>query len=109
MNALVDIEVKEGSQRFICTFMNDPINTEQACTIWYGPQGKDCLSTSQTSKSESNTVTVGLPLDQDENLEYCFSVKASTGAHSVIVEGTFVSGNVLAKEASMNYHISYAN
>ena len=106
MNTLADIQVKDSSQRVLCTFLNDPINTEQACTIWYGPQGEDCMSTSQTSKSESNAVTVGLPLDLNENLKYCFSVKAaSTGVHSVIVEGTFVSGK-LAKEHQ--YHILYA-
>ena len=54
--------------------------------------GGDCRASSQASRSLSNSVTIGLPLEQDTEQDYCFSVTASNGTFTAIVEGTFKTG-----------------
>ena len=93
MNRVADINVVQTSQRIFCTFFNNGLNmVERNCSVQYGVTGDSCRSSSQTSKSLSRTVVVGLPLSEDEKLEYCFIATADNGTHSVIIEGSFISG-----------------
>ena len=49
----------------------------------------NCRTSKQTSRTVSeNFVTVGLPLEEIKK-EYCFSVTASNGSFTAIVEGKF--------------------
>ena len=92
MNRVADINVVQTSQRIFCTFPDNGLNIERNCSVLYGMTGDSCRSSSQTSKSLSRTVVVGLPLSEDETLEYCFIATADNGTHAVIIEGSFISG-----------------
>ena len=92
MNNYVEVDVRQATHKVVCKFLNHKSTSEKKCNILYGPVGGNCRSLSQASKSLSDTVTIGLPLDEDREIDYCFSVIANNGTVTVIVEGTFNVG-----------------
>ena len=92
INHFVRVDVVLTAKIVVCVFFNQQSNREKLCSIEYGPVGGDCRTSSQASRSLSNSVTVGLPLEQDTEQDYCFSVTASNGTFTAIVEGTFKTG-----------------
>ncbi len=83
----------QALDRIVCTFHDQQINAnrEKTCRIVYGPMGSNCKTMSQSSHSFSDSVVLGLPLEDIEQ-EYCFSLTASSGPFTTIVEGTFLKG-----------------
>lgn len=76
----------------VCTFLNEKGVREKICSIFYGLLGSNCSSFSQASQSFSDTVTIGLPLAEDEEREYCFTVTARNGTFTTILKGMFKTG-----------------
>ena len=84
----------QTSYSVVCTFLNQNNGVEKTCSITYGPVGGNCKTFKQTSQTLANDIViVGLPLEEIEQ-EYCFSVRASNGSFTAIVEGTFKNGNL---------------
>ena len=84
----------QALDRVVCTFHDQHYSSvkEKTCSILYGPMGSNCETTSQSSHSFSDSVVIGLPLEDIEQ-EYCFNVTASNGIFTTIVEGTFKKGS----------------
>ena len=92
VDRFVDVEIMPALGRVICTFRaHQSTVQEKTCSIFYGPMGSNCKATSQSSHSFSDSVVLGLPLEDIEQ-EYCFSVTASNGSFTTIVEGMFKNG-----------------
>ena len=89
----VNVDIMQASDCVACTFHHQRIsvNKEKTCSIAYGPVGSNCNTTSQWSRSFSDSVVIGLPLEDIEQ-DYCFRVTASNGFLTAIVEGTFKKG-----------------
>ena len=82
----------QAMDRIVCTFHDQQSDVqERACRIVYGPMGSNCGTTSQSSHSFSDSVVIGLPLEDIEQ-EYCFSITAISGPFAAIVEGIFLKG-----------------
>ena len=92
VNRFVDIEVRQTSYRVTCTFLYPKVASIKNCSILYGPLGGNCRTSSQASSSLSDIVTIGLPLEDELEMEYCFSVTACNGNFTAVVEGTFKVG-----------------
>lgn len=92
INHFVDVDIMQAMDRIVCTFHDQQSGVqEKACRIVYGPMGSNCRTMGQSSHSFSDSVIVGLPLEDIEQ-EYCFSVTASSGPFTTIVEGIFLKG-----------------
>ena len=81
--------------RVVCTFHNQQNSVkENTCSILYGPVmiSSNCNSSRQSNRSFSDSVVIGLPLEDIEQ-DYCFNVTASNGPFTAIIEGTFKKGN----------------
>ena len=89
----VNIDITQSSDCVVCNFHHQHISVdkEKTCSIAYGPVGSNCETTSQWSHSFSESVVIGLPLEDIEQ-DYCFSVTASNGFLTAIIEGTFKKG-----------------
>ena len=84
----------QTSYSVVCTFINQKSDVQKTCSITYGPVGGNCNTSKQTSQTLANDIViVGLPLEEIEQ-EYCFSVTATNGSFTAIVEGTFKNGEV---------------
>ena len=84
----------QALDRIVCTFHDQQSSVkENTCSILYGPMGSNCATTSQSSRSSSDSVIIGLPLEDIEQ-EYCFNITASNGLFTTIVEGIFKKGIV---------------
>ena len=57
----------------------------------YGLQEDGCRELSQSSKSSSDSVHIGIPTDEKFQSEYCFTVTASNETFTAVVEGTLVA------------------
>lgn len=97
VNRFVDVDVKQSSYRVTCTFLYPKLSNinKNYCSILYGQLGGNCRTLSQASSKLSDIVTIGLPLEEDLEMEYCFSVTASNGTFTAIVEGTFKVGEYI--------------
>lgn len=93
----VNVDIMQASNRVACTFHYQQIgvNKKKTCSIAYGPMGSNCKTINQSSHSFSDSVVIGLPLE-DIKQDYCFSITASNGFLTAIVEGTFKKGINLA-------------
>ena len=92
INHFVDVDIMQAMDRIVCTFHDQQSGVqERACRIVYGPMGSNCGTMSQSSHSFSDSVVIGLPLEDIEQ-EYCFSITAISGPFTAIVEGIFLKG-----------------
>lgn len=83
----------QASNHAVCTFHNqqNSVNKEKTCSILYGTVGSNCSTSNQLSSSFSDSVVIGLPLEDIEQ-NYCFSVIGNNGFLTYIVEGAFNKG-----------------
>ena len=93
INRFVDVDIIQASNRVVCTFHNQQssVNKEKTCSILYGTVGNNCKTSNQLSRSFSDSVAIGLPLEDIEQ-DYCFSIIANNGFLIYTVEGTFKKG-----------------
>ena len=92
----MDVSVDFASKMITCFFHQQTENCEKYCSIEYGPSRENCKSQNQR-KFTTNTTTSGnivllFPLNDSEQFqpqeEYCFTVTASNGIFTVLIEGT---------------------
>jgi glycopeptide antibiotics resistance protein len=91
----VDISVDLASKMVTCFFHQQTENGEKYCSIEYGPSRENCKSHNwikfTTNTSTSGNVVLLIPLNDSEQFqpreEYCFTVTASNGTFTVLIEG----------------------
>ena len=97
-NHFVDLSFNLASETATCLFLHQQESSYKSCSIMYGlPAGETCTSLSyQSNTSESNYVYmhIGLPTTNQlqSQSEYCFTITASNGTLTAMVEGTFTTG-----------------
>ena len=93
----MDVTVDLASKTVICLFSQQTENCVKHCSIEYGPSGEN-KKPQNWKKFITNTTTSGnvvflFPsLNNSEQFqpreEYCFTVTASNGTFTVLIEGT---------------------
>ena len=92
----MDVSVDFASKVVTCIFHQQTENCEKYCSIEYGLSRENCKSQNQR-KFTTNTTTSGsavllFPFNDSEHFqpreEYCFTVTASNGTFTVLIEGT---------------------
>ena len=96
-NLFVHFSFDQASKTATCYFPHHQgTSNNKSCTIAYGPLNENCmaLKVSQLSMNLSNSVHIGLPINNQfqPQSEFCFTMTAGSGIFTVMVEGTFSIG-----------------
>ena len=99
----VDVTVNLASEIVTCLFLQQTENCEKYCSIEYAPSRENCKS-QNWRKFTANTTTTGNVVFLFPSLnnleqflpeeEYCFTVNASNGTFTVLIEGTTVVSDI---------------
>ena len=89
----MDVTVDLASNHVTCLFHEQTENCEKYCSIEYGPSRENCKPQNwrkfTTNSSTSTNELLLFPSVQFQpEEEYCFSVTASNGTFTVLIEGT---------------------
>ena len=90
-NNLVNVNFEPATRSIMCTFLNQPLDRDKLCSasIAYGDNCDQHLGVYSGTGTGDSVTTQSLKLEpMDDVNEYCFSVTASSGGRTVIVEGT---------------------
>ena len=102
-NTFVSVVFDLITNSIVCNFHNQIGGSKRFCNIDYGPEGESCSSYSQTSRSTSDVVRIGLPLQLTSTGQYCFSLTGNNGTYAAVVEGIF-KPNVTQSQAQGNVY-----
>ena len=92
----MDVLVDFTSKMVTCSFHQQTEICEKYCRMEYGPSRENCKSQNQrkftTNTSTSGNVVLLFLFNDSEQFrpreEYCFTVTASNGTFTVLIEGT---------------------
>ena len=105
----MDVLVDFASKMVTCFFHQQTKNYEKYCSIEYGISRENYKSQNQrkftTNTTTSGNVVLLFPFNDSEQFqpqeEYCFTITASNGTFSVLIEGTtlilgiIISNNIM--------------
>ena len=93
VNQFVTLTLELPFNQLICSFIYQQTTEfiSKSCSIIYGLPEDNCRGFSQSSKSFSNDVYVGLPISNQVSSHRCFTVTATNGTFIALVEGSFVT------------------
>ena len=92
----MDVSVDLASKTVTCLFHQQTENCEKYCSIEYGPSRENCKPRNPrkfANRSASSNVVLFTLNDSEQfqpQEEYCFTVTASNGTFTVLIEGTTI-------------------
>ena len=88
INQYVDVTF-ESAKRAVCEFLG-PVQTqgERLCSITYGPCQQRLIMTAEGSVSTESPQTVRIDINTNLNT-YCYSINASNGTFTWLMEGIY--------------------
>ena len=98
----MDVSVDLASKTVTCSFHQQTENIEKYCSIEYEPSRENCNKPQNLRKFANGSTSGNVVLFTFSNSEqfqpqeeYCFTVTASNGTFTVLIEGTtFVLGTI---------------
>ena len=92
---IASVVVNVSTATVSCNLLSSYTDTPNAvCTISYGPSPNCDMymdSSTPTTGSSGDTLTISLSQPLDPNTEYCYTVTLSNGGLILAIEGTFRS------------------
>ena len=93
----VDVSIDLASKTVTCLFLQQRENITKSCSIVYGLSRENCKPQNQ-SRNTSNTDCVLIRFPSNKQFqpheEYYFTVTASNGTFTALIEGSFTLGKV---------------
>ena len=93
----MDVSINLASKTITCLFVQPTENSTKYCGIVYGLSRENCKPQNQNrNTSNSDRVLIRFPSSEQfqPQEEYCFTVTASNGNLTALIEGFFALGKV---------------
>ena len=91
----MDVSVDLAAKSVTCSFSQQKENSDKYCSIEYGLSRENCRLAQNEIKQQSNSSTtdnvlIVFPFNEQfqPQEEYCFTVTASNGTFTALIEGT---------------------